>query len=168
MLNAVLLLARDIHDIESEQFAGDPGERYVEVYLHALAFFNPSWSASRVADRSEGCHTSSLVHDQLRMYLYPPVIGPLPPGEEEHHDERDNGNNATGCGPNARIFDRLRKGVQPRKPRLWRHPVSRAPCRKRLGRDSFSEVPRRGGSGLAECNALEITQEQSGKKLNQK
>lgn len=101
MLHAVLLLARDVHDVERQQLAGDARERDVEMDLHALA--------------------SALVDNQLRVYHDPAVVGPFSPGEEEHHDERDDGDDAARRRPDPRILDSLGESVKLCEPRFPGH-----------------------------------------------
>jgi len=57
--NSVLLLARNVHDVEREQLAGDLGERDIHVNFHALS--------------------SALVHNELWVDDNSPVVTPFAP-----------------------------------------------------------------------------------------
>lgn len=65
--------------------------------------------------------TSALVHNQLWVYHDPAVVGPFSPGEEEHHDERHDGDDTARCRPDPRILDCLGKGIEPCEPRFPSH-----------------------------------------------
>ena len=76
---------------------------------------------ARRAARKQGCRTSALINHQLRVYQHLPVFRPFPPREEQHHDQRDDSDNAAGRCPDPRILDRLGEGIEPRESRFRRH-----------------------------------------------
>ena len=67
--------------------------------------------------------TSAFVDNQLGVYRRPPVVGPFSPRQEQHHDQRDDGDDASRGGSDARILDGLGEGIEPREAGLGRHCV---------------------------------------------
>lgn len=66
-------------------------------------------------------HTSSLVYNELGVDDYPPVVSPFSPGEEDHDEQGDNGDNATRRSPYPRILDCFCEGIEPCESRLGGH-----------------------------------------------
>ena len=87
VLNAMLLLSGNIHDIEGQELARNSRERDIKMDLHSLACRIPP-SASVIGWSLDGIEkrTSALVDNQLGMYLYPPVVVPFSPCKEEDDD----------------------------------------------------------------------------------
>ncbi|KAI6761910.1 hypothetical protein HG531_002463 [Fusarium graminearum] len=103
MHNTVLLLARDIHDIKRQELAGHLGKVFDSKWR---IYFN---------GKECRCRTSSLVHNQLRMYIDATVVCPFAPRQEQDHQQRHDGDDTTAGRSNSRFIDSLGKGVKPCK-----------------------------------------------------
>lgn len=55
------------------------------------------------------------------MYHCPPVVCPFTPSQIQDDNQRYNGDDSAGTCPDARIFDRFCKGIEPREPRFCWH-----------------------------------------------
>ena len=53
----------------------------------------------------------SFVHDKFWVHDYAAVVSPFAPCKPENQEEGGQGDDATGCGADARIFHRLCEGV---------------------------------------------------------
>lgn len=59
--------------------------------------------------------TPSLIHDQLRLHQYPPVIRPFSPDQIKDQKDGSDRDDAAGSGAYAGILDCLGKCVEPRE-----------------------------------------------------